>query len=95
MRKKPEHVWKLSETLTLCEFTAPPNWHYKSGSYGFWLWDETRGMNLAIRAETERDAFVDAIKYYQNRLIEVENAYKTLRSHVDDFLGHCGNNAHL
>lgn len=87
MSKKPDHIWKLSETLTLCEFVAPPNWRYQSGDYGFWLWDETRGMNLAMRAETERDAFIDALEYYQNRLIEVEAAYKTLRERVDAFVG--------
>ena len=72
MSVKPDHIWRLSETLTLCEFVAPPDWRYQSGNYGFWLWDETQGMNLAMRSETERVALIDAIKYYQNRLIEVE-----------------------
>lgn len=87
MSKKPDHIWELTEKLTLCEFVAPPNWRYQSGNYGFWLWDETQGMNLAMRAETERDAFIDALEYYQRRLMEVETAYKTLRERVDDFVG--------
>ena len=96
MSKKPDHIWKLSETLTLCEHVAPPNWHYQSGNYGFWLWDESRGMNLAMRAATERDAFVDAIEYYQNYIVKVEASYKTLRGRVDDFLSQCRtDNAHF
>lgn len=53
---------------------------------GFWLWDETRGMNLSVRAKTERDAFTDALKYYQNRLQQVETAYKDLQTKVDSFV---------
>lgn len=87
MSKKPDHIWELSETLTLCEFVAPPNWHYQTGNYGFWLYDKTQGMNLAVRAETERDAFIKAIEYYQKRLIRIETEYKTLRERVDAFVG--------
>lgn len=46
---------------------------------GFWLWDETRGMNLAMHAETEQAAFIDALEYYQNRLKDVESELKTLK----------------
>lgn len=66
---------KLSETLaiTLC-------------TDGYWLWDETRGMNLSIRAKTEQDAFVEALTYYQERLKEVEDGFKSLRTKVDGFV---------
>lgn len=53
---------------------------------GLWLWDETRGMNLAVRAKTERDAFVGALDYYQRRLTQVETDYTCLRKKVDSFL---------
>lgn len=53
---------------------------------GLWLWDETRQMNLSMRAATERDAFVNAIEYYQNRLLEVESAYRALSKQVDLFV---------
>ena len=81
MSKPPDNVWKLSETLTLCEFTNP-----KNGSFGFWLYDKTRGMNLSMRAKMEIEAFVEALTYYQKRLGEVEKAYSSLRGQVDDFV---------
>lgn len=53
---------------------------------GFWLFDETRGMNLAMRAKSEREAFVEALTYYQERLKEVESAHKCLKDRVDEFV---------
>lgn len=79
MSKKPDFVTELSDTLTLCEFKT-------SGSKGFWLYDETRGMNLAMRASSEREAFVEALTYYQERLQEVERSYKTLYEKVESFV---------
>ena len=55
---------------------------------GFWLYDKTRGMNLAMQKATERDAFVSALKYYQERLAEVGGDLTTLRSHVATFVAH-------
>lgn len=56
------------------------------GDAGWWLWDETRGMNLAMKAKSEREAFSDALEYYQRRLKEVESAHKCLSSRVDAFV---------
>lgn len=56
------------------------------GEDGFWLYDHTRGMNLAMRASSETEAFVKAITYYQKRLMEVENYYRSLTRKVDDFI---------
>ena len=67
---------KLTATLTLSE-----------RSDGFWLYDETRGMNLSMRAQTPQDAFVECIGYYQKRLAEVENAHRDLTVKVDAFVG--------
>lgn len=53
---------------------------------GFWLYDETRGMNLAMRAKTEQAAFVEAITYYQRRLSEVESAHRCLTQRVEAFV---------
>lgn len=69
----------LSDTLTLCEFE-------NGGSKGFWLYDETRGMNLAMRAKTADEAFVCALTYYQDRLKAVELEYRNLRKGVDAFV---------
>ena len=54
---------------------------------GFWLYDKTRGMNLSMRCESERDAFFNALKYYQRRLTLVESELSELRGHVDTFVG--------
>jgi len=53
---------------------------------GFWLYDDTRGMNLAMRAKTKDEALVDALDYYQSRLKEVETEYKLLKDKVDSFV---------
>ena len=81
MSKPPDVVVKLSESLVLCEYQSP-----KNGSFGFWLYDKTRGMNLSMRATCERAAFTEAITYYQGNLLRLENEYANLRSKVDCFI---------
>lgn len=81
MSNRPDNFVKLSATLTLCEFTSP-----RDGSFGFWLYDKTRSMNLSMRAKTEREAFVDALEYYQKRLMETEKTYADLKTKVDAFV---------
>ncbi|EON7636975.1 hypothetical protein ABV23_RS00590 [Escherichia coli] len=54
---------------------------------GYWLYDETRGMNLAMREKTAEAAYVQALEYYQKRLKEVEEDYKSLKEKVDHFVG--------
>ena len=53
---------------------------------GFWLYDKTRGMNLAMRAKTERAAFIEAMAYYQKRLGKVESELKSLRAAAELFV---------
>ena len=65
----------LNDTLTLSECHD-----------GFWLYDKTRGMNLAMRAKTPTDAFVKALTYYQSRTSEVETAHRKLSGLVDTFV---------
>ena len=67
---------KLSESITLSECTD-----------GFWLYDKTRGMNLAMRSESRELAFLSTIDYYQERLLSVESEYATLKERVDNFVG--------
>ena len=81
MSKQPDNHVDLSPTLGLSEYTDPRN-----GSFGFWLYDETRGMNLAMRAKTEREALVRALHYYQGRLTGVEQRHADLRGKVDEFV---------
>lgn len=52
----------------------------------YWLWDETRAMNLSMEAESEREAFIEALEYYQERLKKVESDHKSLVAKVDSFL---------
>ena len=65
----------LSDNLTLSECAD-----------GFWLYDSTRGMNLAMRAKSTNEAFTQALTYYQERLIQVESDYKILKLAVDAFV---------
>jgi hypothetical protein len=72
---------KLTDTLTISEC--------KGGGVnknGYWLYDKTRGMNLAMRAKTEQDAYVDAITYYQKRCAEIEHKKKKLYDNVNSFI---------
>jgi len=77
MAKTISHV-DLTDTLSLTECTD-----------GFWLYDETRGMNLSMKAKTSQDAFVEAITYYQGRLAEVETSHKALTKKVKGFVDAC------
>ena len=70
---------KIFETETL-------RLHRGIADQKYWLWDETRGMNLAMKADSERDAFIEALEYYQHRLTEVEGNYRELTKKVDSFL---------
>jgi hypothetical protein len=53
---------------------------------GFWLWDKTRGMNLAVKAKSSNEAFTSALTYYQNRLKDVEMQYNDMKKKVDVFV---------
>tara|TARA_R110002012_G_scaffold170768_1_gene335313 strand:+ start:685 stop:966 length:282 start_codon:yes stop_codon:yes gene_type:complete len=66
---------KLTDTLTLSECKD-----------GYWLYDKTRGMNLAMRAKTEQDAYVDVITYYQKRCEEIELKKEKLYDSINSFI---------
>lgn len=70
----------------LCFETETIRMHCGVNKNDYWLWDETRKMNLAMRAESEREAFIEALEYYQRRLTEVEEKYKELNQKVQNFL---------
>jgi hypothetical protein len=53
---------------------------------GYWLYDKTQGMNLAMRAKTEQDAFIQAIMYYQKSYSEATKKFKDITKKVDSFL---------
>lgn len=72
---KPISAKTLNGTLILTKCTD-----------GYWLWDATRGMNLAMRAKTETDAFVAALEYYQERLSKIESEFYDLKDTIDAFV---------
>jgi hypothetical protein len=72
---------KITDTLTISE--CYPCGEHK---HGYWLYDNIRGMNLAMGAKTKEDAYIKAITYYQKRLADVESKYKELDSKVSSFL---------
>ena len=74
MSKVISHT-KLTPTLSLTECKD-----------GFWLYDTTRDMNLAVQAKTAQDAFVKALEYYQGRLLEIEKAHAELSQKVEAFV---------
>jgi hypothetical protein len=75
MARPPISHTELSPTLALSECHD-----------GFWIYDETRGMNLAMRAKTRDAAFVEVIMYYQKRLKEIESSYACLTGRVEAFV---------
>lgn len=52
----------------------------------YWLYDNVLGMNLAMKEETEKEALIKAISYYQNRLQEIQASYFGLKSRVESFM---------
>ena len=50
---------------------------------GYWLYDENRGMNLSIRAESEKAALIEALEYYQGKVIYLEAENKHLRNSIN------------
>lgn len=56
------------------------------GDAGWWLYDECRGMNLAIKAATEREAFTKALTYYQERMNLLLEQRKELAAKVETFV---------
>lgn len=75
MARPARSITHLSDTLHLADCHD-----------GFWLYDDTRGMNLSMSAKTKDDAFVEALTYYQERLKQVEGWYSSLKSKVDQFV---------
>lgn len=72
---------RLSDTLHIaeCHRTA-------DHPQGYWLYDETRGMNLAMGSPTKEHALLKALQYYQERLKTIETCYSSLQKKVDDFV---------
>lgn len=70
---------KLSDTLAITECND-----------GWWLHDKTRGFNLSMRAKSKDAAFLEALEYYQKKLMKVEKAYEDLSHKVNCFISQFG-----
>jgi endo-beta-N-acetylglucosaminidase D len=69
--KEPYSHEKLTPTLVLTQ-----------GHDGWWLYDETQGMNLAMRAPSREAALLYALEYHQERNIRYANQHAALKQKV-------------
>lgn len=67
--------WVLTDTLSLQQCTD-----------GWWLYDKQTGMNIAMRSANERDAFVNALTFYQKQYRNYRECYESLEQSVDNFI---------
>ena len=74
MGRAIRRVFKL-DTIFLSETTE-----------GYYLYDYVIGQNISMRAKTEQDACIEAILWYQSRLIESKEKFKILKDKVEGFL---------
>lgn len=71
--------WKTIQKFGDC-FTLSQNRH------GFWLYDHELEMNLAMKAKTSQDAFVEALEYYQQCCINLKTELSVYKTRVDNFI---------
>ena len=76
----------MSNKGNICIFKNETLSLTKTAREGFWLYDYVKGQNISMCAETEQDAFIEGLMYYQKRLAKVEQEYKSLDSKVCDFV---------
>lgn len=53
---------------------------------GFWLYDMRAKMNLAMRAESEHEALIEAFEYNHRRLDKFEKENKKLKEAIKGFV---------
>ena len=53
---------------------------------GYYLYDTVRWFNIAMRAKTEQDAYIEALLYYQRSLAESKALYNVLNAKVEGFI---------
>lgn len=75
MGRKAIRTIKLTDTLSISECND-----------GYWLYDKTQGWNIASRAKTEQDAYVEALTFYQKRCAEISQKKKKLYDNVNNFI---------
>ena len=78
--KKYETIFK-NESFYLCKGLLDKGTHT-----GYWFYDAHFGMNLAMQASSEREAFIKALEYYKKRFQQVEQENKNLKQRAQMFL---------
>lgn len=87
MINKPRPCWPAPSKKKVLSYTQlSPTLSIREMADGWWLWDETRKVNLGMHAKTRDAAFVEALTYYQRRLQAVEANYAALDKKVQAFL---------
>lgn len=76
---------KLNAHLTLSE--CRPDSACRTNNW--WLYDDRaygRGMNIAMRAKTRDEAFVEAIEFWAERATSAQREYAEIKAKVDTFV---------
>ena len=76
----------IIKKTTIKKIVNRDTFHLTKRGDKYWLWDNTRKMNLSMGAESEREAFIEALLYYQKRLSNAEIAHNELKNKVEVFI---------
>lgn len=82
MSRPPIQHTNLNNNLSLSE--CHPDSECRTNNW--WLYDKRAGMNLAMRAKSRDDAFVQTIEYWANRSARYERDYCELKQRLDLFI---------
>ena len=75
-----------TDTLSLVQAMKDGQPCFKGDKGGFWLYDQTQGMNIGFRAESEHAAVIEALEYYQEKTQRLESERNTLKSLMSNFV---------
>lgn len=73
-RRALKHI-ELTDKLTLSECDD-----------GFWLYDYDAEMNLSMRANSEREALLEAITYYKSKAKELKRILDKQDKAIEQFI---------
>ena len=80
MAKKADKQEKLTPEITISEiFPGHPD-------SGFWLYDSDAGINLAMRADSERQSLLAALTYWKSRFQQLERVHSDMAKEVNRFI---------
>lgn len=59
----------------------------KGDNRGFWLYDKIFRVNIAMRANSEREAWIEALTYYQNSYRDIKSSHDGLVHRINTAVG--------